>query len=234
MIPKRAIFFWSGGEPSRLRRMSWESFAAFNPDWEIALLSEPCDDLSYRQIVIKSDLLRYKALHEHGGYYFDTDIVFRRPIPDSWLEYDNACVLGPNGMALGVAILGGRQGSRLWRRAYEAASLRTQSPIVMECQSLGIKLLHSIDGHRTDLRAYAASLNEGVFDIPAEAFFPYGADNIELLWSPGYPKLNSSCLGVHWFGGDRLSQEFEAAQDDLHDCLVRAAMDEAVSRNGAQ
>lgn len=228
MIPKRAIFYWSGAEPTPLRSLSWESFAALNPSWEILMLGEPGTVASYRETVVKSDLLRYKALYEHGGYYFDTDIVFRKPIPDSWLNHDNACVLLQEGCAQGVAILGAKQGSSLWGSVYGIAQARSECPIMLDCQALGIKLLHNLDGYPTDLRAYAAKMGEGVFGVPSSAFFPFGACNVEMLWSPGYRPLTSECLGVHWFGGDRLSQEMEALPE-LPDCLVKSAMDEAMS-----
>lgn len=231
MIPKRAIFYWSGGVASDLRRLSWETFASLNPDWEIVMLGAEDNEPNYRKLVIGSDLARYKALHEIGGYYFDTDIVFRRPIPGSWLERDNACVLTPHGMALGIGVLGGKTGSNLWRCIHQVAIERARSPIQMECQSLGIKLMMNLDGPNTDLRFYAAKLGEGLFPIPPESLFPFGADSIEYLWSPGHRKPSPECLGVHWFGGDRLSQEFEAAKV-LPDCFVRSVVEEAL--NGRQ
>lgn len=219
MIPKRAIFYWSGGQPSKLRRLSWESFEILNPSWEIVMLGgQP--ETSYRKTVLASDLARYKALHEHGGYYFDTDIVFRKPIPDSWLECDNACVLSNDGTANGIGVLGGKQGSLLWQYAYENAMTRTRSRVMMECQSLGIRLMLGFG----DLRHVAADFGESMFNIPKDALFPYPWNAIEHLWSPVYRKPTSECLGVHWFGGDRLSEEMSAGE--LPECFVRHVVEE--------
>ena len=91
MIPRRAFFFWDGEEMSWLRKQSIETFKALNPTWEVEILDGtniPIKGKSRLARVGRSDWGRYKALLDKGGVYFDSDIMFCRAIPDSWLEYD--------------------------------------------------------------------------------------------------------------------------------------------------
>lgn len=226
MIPRIAHFYWAGKPMSALRAASIQSFKQHNPEWEVRVHGHKHED-KYRDIILESDLMRYTVLHGVGGYYFDTDIIFRRPIPDSWLQHDNACVMYDGGVVRGVAILGAKPGSVFFKRLAEAALERSRSPIVCDFQALGVKLVHNLTGPSHDMREYAANCGEGMWNIPHAAFFPVDWCFVELLWSPGYPDLTNDTIGIHWFGGDRLSQEYEA-MPELPDCMVRSVLHETV------
>jgi hypothetical protein len=94
MIPKRAFFFWSSPKPmSWLRSLSIQTFKKFNPDWEVTLFDKV--PLNGMHPVHRSDLFRYEELAERGGVYFDTDIVFFRPVPESLLQHDAVISVHP-------------------------------------------------------------------------------------------------------------------------------------------
>lgn len=226
MIPKVAHFVWCGpGEPSPLRAASMATFKHFNPTWDVRWHDDRRE--TFRQAILHSDSMRYDIMGLWGGFYFDTDIIFRRPMPEAWLKHQNGIVLHEGGMARGVAILAAEPPSRFFAEISRGASERLASRIECNFQSLGTKLLHTLG----DLRAFADRWGETLWNIPQEAFFPIDWHSVELLWSPGYPdKLGDEVIGVHWFGGDRLSQEFEA-MPLLPDCLVRNVVDALVSKS---
>lgn len=211
MIPKRAAFYWSGPPMSWLRQQSLETFKQWNPDWEVTVLdgsNAPNLAPGLRGEVLKSDWSRYRWLRDVGGFYFDTDFVFTAPVPDAWLGRDVALVM-PEGRAGGIAALGGVKGSRFWSRVADSADFRVQIGLVHDYQALGVKLLWTLQGSDTDLRQAVSDCEESFFDIPLGQVQPVAWSFVEYLWSDTGFRLPSGCVGLHWYGGDRLSEEFE-------------------------
>ena len=81
LVPRRAFCVWTGAEESMpwLRRLSVETFRRYNPEWTVDVLEIETGRAT--QIGQRSDARRYRELAEHGGVYFDTDIVFFAPLP---------------------------------------------------------------------------------------------------------------------------------------------------------
>src|SRR3972149_10506703 len=123
MIPKRAIFYWQGPPMGWLRRQSVETFRSLNPTWEVVLMELP-SEASLLTRVHASDIARYTALAEGGGLYFDTDIIFCRPVPEGWLRHELLLPLDELGLFSHVACLGGAPASPFFKAAaHHAAEL---------------------------------------------------------------------------------------------------------------
>lgn len=236
MIPKRALFYWDHKSPevSWLRMQSMVTFARLNPDWEIVTLDGKNapgeiqgDD--YTSQVLRSDFCRYEALHDLGGMYFDTDIVFTKPIPEVWLSKDVALSI-ENGHSCGIAILGSAQGSPFFASVMAKCLQRIVEPVILAYQSLGVKVFHSIDIYST-----LGAMNLGLTIIPKESHLIVQWGMVEKLWSPIKVHMPTHAIGLHWFGGDRMSQEYEKKFDDPEfrrtaQCPVADALGELVER----
>lgn len=221
MIPKRAIFCWSsydGKEMSWLRLQSIKSFQIMNPDWEIHIANDdnrmrwPIHE-GFRWSVLRSDYWRYCELYEKGGVYFDTDIVFVKPIPSKWLD---ASLFAPLvGRTIDhIACLGGLPRHPFWDFVARRCILRETTGMPLDCQAFGTKLLHGI-----------ATPSE-MASIPVDAFLVHPWDRIEYLWADKPFEIPSNVIGVHWYGGDRLSQDMEPefSEDRRPPCLVSKAL----------
>ena len=98
MIPKTIHCVWVGGarKPPVVQRCM-ESWRRFCPGWEIREWGDADLDgidnrylneaRAQRKWAFVADYLRLKALGEHGGFYFDTDLELLRPI-DEFAEED--------------------------------------------------------------------------------------------------------------------------------------------------
>lgn len=205
-----------------------ESFRHFNPDWDVTLHGGVAGLDSLREIGHASDRARYSALVHHGGLYFDTDIIFTSPIPDTWLERDNA-MISRDGGCLGVACLGARRGSLFFMRVLDMCSWRVSSRVLLDYQAFGLKLFTRPKA--MDIRALAADLGESMLEIDPSALFPYGWTDIELLWSPVKTDASDLKIGVHWFGGDMLSMvmEPEFSDQSMPNCLVASAVEKSMA-----
>jgi hypothetical protein len=216
MIPKRALFYWDHKSPqiSWLRMQSMVTFARLNPDWEIVTLDGQDapeilqkDDEIYP--VLRSDYCRYKALAEGGGMYFDTDIIFTKPFPEAWLNGDLALPLWPNNQLCGVAMLGAAPNSPFFSSVVRKCNVRLGEPLLLAYQSLGIKIMLHIEPFST-----AAAMNLSLVIIPADSHLAVMWGDVERLWSPLKKYLPAVAIGLHWYGGDRLSLEYEKRFDD--------------------
>jgi hypothetical protein len=210
MIPKTAWFYWEGPEMSPLRRFSIESFQALNPGWTVQSIPHPDvpRGTSERARISRSDYARYLHLEKQGGLYFDTDIVFQRPIPNEWLDSDLIVQADPSGQAYAIAILGCSPGEPAMRHLLMMAEMRMKGLLLLGCQSLGIELLREL--------RFTEVVGK-IQMIPAETFLPVPWHAVERLWSPMRVHGIELCHGIHWYGGDPLSKEREAeftADDD--------------------
>ncbi len=224
MIPKVAHFYWYGDEPlPALRRQSVDSFRAFHPDWSVSVHHSGDGPATFRTKVLRSDAARYGVLHRAGGVYFDTDIIFTRPIPEAWLERDLILPCMPSGEIYGVHVLGATPGSEFFRQAIERVKLRMESPKMLGCQSLGTHLWCE-----TNLLDLADRMRLSVQIVPLEAYLSVSANVVEVLWSP--IAMSRGIYGLHWYGGDRLSEEYQDTEfDALPDSMVKRAL--ALSRD---
>jgi hypothetical protein len=216
LIPKRALFYWEGEPMSWLRKQSIESFRVLNPGWEISLIGDldlPIEPSSMLSIAHRSDWGRYRALHQRGGVYFDTDIIFTRPVPEEWLTHE--MVMSGNH----VACMGCEAGEP-WFRLLDAA-----------CEDLhrrGTRLAYQGMGRNLLLKFIQNVQGRDTFWMDDDALIPVPWNETERLWN-GVSSIPDASLrvGVHWFGGDLLSQDMESQATERWaesaDCLVARA-----------
>lgn len=219
MIPKRAIFCWTSDHPmSWLREQSIESFKMLNPDWEVDVVGAGADyppGEGFRIDVLRSDYVRYTSLVDGGGVYFDTDIIFVRPIPEKWLDADLFAPLDNSGNISHIACLGGIPFHPFWQMMVDRCKLRVNTGIPLDCQALGTRLLHGIYLHK-DMKS-----------IPTEALLTHHWNQLEMIWADVDQKMPSWTIGVHWYGGDPLSRDMEKlfSADSMPACFLSDAIE---------
>jgi len=90
VIPRIIHFVWLGGELPEWAKRNIAEFKRLNPDYEIMMHGETSLNPKYAAAYAKcklpcqrSDLIRYSALEQHGGWYFDVDYWPFRPLDDA-------------------------------------------------------------------------------------------------------------------------------------------------------
>jgi hypothetical protein len=216
VIPRRAMFYWEGGEMSWLRKQSIESFRRLNPGWDVALIDGsglPIAPKSLLSIVHRSDWGRYRALHQYGGFYFDTDIIFTRPIPTEWLSHEMV-LSGAH-----VAAMGCERGEPWFRLLDAACEDLIRRDAKLAYQGLGMNLV---------LKFIENVQGRDVVWLDNDVIVPVPWNETERLWNSSASIPDSTLrVGLHWFGGDLLSQEMESQATErwgeTSDCLVARA-----------
>lgn len=204
MIPKRAIFYWSGGEMSWLRKQGIDSFKLHNPDWKVEVYGGKSSD-SLLAIVQCSDLARYTLLATGGGFYFDTDILFVRPIPDEWLKHELILPFGQDGALGHIAALGSVPGSPFFKLAVELVAQRRKMQELVNYQGYGVHLLR-------DALHCIGSTDVKWIEHDRFCFVPHW--DVAQAWNPWPGAFPEMVIGVHWYGGDPLSRDMEAKVDE--------------------
>ena len=203
-----------------LRRRGIDSFRDLNPDWELTILDGadiPIEGTDIVAIANRSDWARYKALGEAGGFYFDTDTIFIRPIPETWLAADVALQVYPSGEIGGIGAMGASEKGRAFfgdLKALCAVTVATQD--VLGYQSLGIKLFWTISEclpSQAQIRTigqYCERAGYRFVPIPMQALLPVEWRSPEYVWLDKHPvAIGEDVIGTHWYGGDHLSRLME-------------------------
>lgn len=227
MIPKRAIFFYEGPPMSWLRQQSIETFKKCNPDWEVVMIDGakvPIPKNGLLSIVHRSDWARYIELHERGGFYFDTDIVFYEPMLAEWSEAELVLpvVDNPDRRVAHVATMGCMPGEPFFRDAAQICKHTVEQSRYLNYQALGVLTLN---------KTKRVLAGRDVKWINSNSLLPIPWDETERLWNPYSGTLPPMTCGIHWFGGDHVSIQAEKDADEAwlieSQCMVAKAIRKA-------
>ena len=98
MIPRRVFFIWLGSPIPGWAAENVRRFRSLNPKFEVSVCGDDEDlPMTWRQrcqtlrgkyaLCQQADLIRVWLLLTHGGWYFDTDFVFLRPMDELYDEF---------------------------------------------------------------------------------------------------------------------------------------------------
>ena len=224
MIPRRAFFVWVGDEPLPwLRQLSIESFRKFNPDWRVELLRIPP-----RAALLpaqNTDLFRYDELANHGGVYFDTDVVFFEPFPDDLLDADVAVTmdrsptigrcprLSNHDVAnrpgfTNLAVLGSTPSNGFFRHVYIEALRRGEwlsednvNTLTDDWYQLyGVALLDRTFWNKSK-RDIEEQFHIKIANVPLDLVLPVRWFDVIKVYNDTAFVPPPGCIGVHWYGG---------------------------------
>jgi len=237
-IPRIAHFYWQGKWPMPwARQLSIHSFQRHNPGWDVmlhspdfneefidsdGLLQRPVPEKYSDHQAIQSDLARYRILHEWGGVYFDTDIVFTAPLDplvkemersgcDVGLVYDapdrfvrvldgKDDALSADGSFSNVGILASVPEVHFWDALFDYAVNGTDH---ISPQSAGTGALNAM--LKWDWKELKRQFPDTRFyNIPQEVICPVSPyDLLKLHGPPNGDLLKPKSVGLHWYGGDK-------------------------------
>jgi mannosyltransferase OCH1-like enzyme len=109
-IPKKIHQVWLGSPVPDIYRKYMDTWPLFHPEWEYKVWTDADVDsieIKSRRIfdkavnpAMKSDILRYEILRQHGGLYVDTDFQCLKPFDDllylnffTGISYDDTFVI---------------------------------------------------------------------------------------------------------------------------------------------
>lgn len=212
MIPERAFFYWesvNGAWMPWIRQEGLASFKRHNPTWEVVMLEGDKETIpggAYLDVVHRSDLARYVALRDVGGVYFDTDIIFLKPIPDEWRDCSLLLPRTVDNTFTQVAALGATAGSKFFSAVAHECETRITNGRNLSYQALGVEAMSKCVNY---------VMGGDTRWIKTDSILPVSWRKADVIWNPSpMDALHPSTVGFHWFGGDPLSRHMEAVVNE--------------------
>lgn len=186
--------------------------------------------------VTKSDLLRWHLLAEQGGLWSDMDILYVKPISafltqpesDTYVCHTNPPSRGRRGAhryhyhSIGFLLSSGN--NPFYRRLSQVA---VDHYCPRDYQSLGSLLIGSYYPPER--------ISKAVVNIPMEVVYPYDSLHIPAIFGESTEALPQESIGLHWYGGHRLSSEFQRQLEyngGPPDCLLGRLLKEFLHSYG--
>ena len=204
--PDWMIWLWTAQSPQvtpHWHTGEQQPIAGVRDCWDLAIQhadnvvpAEFPDWLASAHDAVKSDFLLMKSVYDHGGAYFDMDILFARPVD---LQLDAPLCLMRTHEAWQVAFMAGVPGIASLGKMMDFAKSEYQSS---SYQSIGRFLW--------DRRAaWLMRETPGAQIVPCSKILPFPWDNLPLIFDTITP-LPKDSWGVHWFNGSPVARAWVA------------------------
>jgi len=156
--------------------------------------------------VHKSDVLRLHLLSTVGGMWSDMDIFYFKPMSEFYLnktKYSHIDTFYCNRVyGHSIGFLMATQGNELFKELYDLVKYNFTH---LHYQSLGANLYNQYFREPKDVER----VTPHAINISMDVVYSHPAgDTAELLDPKQKPKFTKKSLGIHWFGGDTVWQDF--------------------------
>jgi glycosyltransferase involved in cell wall biosynthesis len=158
----------------------------------------------------KSDLLRWKVLSSTGGIWSDMDILYVKPLCESFLNsnskkntlvcYDQDPDRGLNVIPIGFL---GSSGNSVFYKALAKQSLISYNKL--NYQSIGTNVFSQIAPTLQSAIDNFSMLN--FLSLNPNSFYHLDFKNIDKIFEKNVD-LPNSVVGIHWYGGHPLTQKY--------------------------
>lgn len=157
-------------------------------------------------VVHKADFIRIAKLYEHGGVWFDFDILFIRPIPNTIFEktttelfyfkmvFDGNLLVIPTGFIAAIPKL------PVFKELMDIALRESVHP--GGYQKIGPDLWTIVFLKNEDMLRKAVVLDRNIV-------YPYDSNEVEdLISNGGVDRVKPNTIGIHWFNGSVHTKKF--------------------------
>lgn len=161
-----------------------------------------------------SDLFQWELLSTIGGFYADMDVLFTKSLPYSqWRNQDTIYCNSKGQMSIGF--LGASPRNRLFQ-AVRAEALEGYSSD--SYQNAGVEAVYRAAGLTGSGRKLVPPGVAAMYilksrftelrhlELPDRTIYPWAWNELENIWNIE-ETVPQECVGIHWFGGARKSQE---------------------------
>jgi hypothetical protein len=157
-------------------------------------------------VVHKADFIRIAKLYEHGGIWFDFDILFIRPIPNTIFEKTTTelfyfkMVFNGNLLGIPTGFIAARSKLSVVKKLLDRAMCEVMNPD--SYQKIGPDLWTSVFIEHKDSLMNAEILDHNIV-------YPYDHHEVEdLLSNGGLDRVTPNTIGIHWFNGSVHTKKF--------------------------
>jgi hypothetical protein len=153
-------------------------------------------------IIFKADFTRISKLYEHGGLWFDMDILFFKPIPDFFFNEDVDSHIFIYSDTIATGLISSKP------KCYFLETLYNNSLAIINKKELNC---YQSIGPNIWIQEYNKLNHEEKIKIKILDNFlvyPYIWNQLEMLFKNKNVILPENTFGVHWYNGSILAKEF--------------------------
>jgi len=187
----------------RLVKMDWNSFTQ-----EIYKITSP---------ILKADILRIIKLYEHGGIWFDLDILFLKPIPLHLLKHNIDITYFKYFETIPTGFIISTPRNKCITEIYDDC-LRKLNTVtsISDLQFFGPSLWRDVEKTNVELFKNCVILENDVV-------YPYMWNESELFFFTNEDRIKPNTICIHWYNGNEYSRkyinQFENGNIDPNKCV---------------
>lgn len=172
--------------------------------------------------VFKADFTRIAKLYEHGGVWFDMDILFIKPFPQSLFSLDSDMILFTYQNAIPTGFIAGVPKCEFITKIYNSALNIVQTNQLDDYQKIGPNLWRS---------EYNNSNRQKLYFLNTECIYPFVWNNIDELFTSTNEKNIKDCtFGIHWYNGGCCTKKFINEFDSTNINTERSLFDKLIKQ----
>jgi hypothetical protein len=153
-------------------------------------------------IVFKADFIRIAKLYEHGGIWFDMDILFIKPIPDFFFKDDVNLFIFIYSSVIPTGFLVAKQKSKYLEILYNNSLKIIKNKELNNYQKIGPIIWIEEYNNLSDTE----KMNIKILDN--NLVYPILWNELDYLFKMNTIKINENTFGIHWYNGDPITKEF--------------------------
>lgn len=153
-------------------------------------------------VVFKADFIRIAKLYEHGGMWFDMDILFVKPIPAHLFTSDVDLYYFTYQATIPTGLLFTSQNNPLLKELFTEAQRRMQTVVpgaIHPYQMIGPDLW------KVYFIRYGSLCS--MHCLSTSDVYPYDCDTIVHVYGTEN-RIQENTFGVHWYNGHRRTKEY--------------------------
>jgi hypothetical protein len=227
--PSYKVILYSAKKEQTLDRTSFNSLehsVVFTKQYTLQTLSEDsqieiseidlCAEYGIKNPLFHTfiaDIVRIKKLEEHGGIWFDMDLLFLKGISDEFLEtlpQGKSCATVSYSGTIATGFVFGFEKAELFKKLSIALNRKLKDihtdSIITRYQALGPSLWQSF------AKPYfneALGKHPLIHSIPKEDIYPYIWNEMnQLFLESSECRVNDSTLAIHWYNGSSETRNF--------------------------
>jgi len=150
--------------------------------------------------VYKADFTRIVKLYEHGGVWFDMDILFIKPIPEFLFSSNVDMFLFTYQSAIPTGFIAGKPKCAIITNLYKSMLKIIIHKQLYDYQTIGPNLWKN---------EFNKSTKRTLYFLQSEHIYPFEFDNIDVFFtSTDESVIKDYTFGIHWYNGGVSTKNF--------------------------
>jgi len=153
-------------------------------------------------IIFKADFTRIAKLYEHGGIWFDMDVLFIKPIPDFFFKENIESFIFIYAETIPTGFLASIPKSFFLEKLYKGSLEIIKNKTLDNYQKIGpniwIKEYNNLD----------TNIKENLKILDNNLIYPYLWNQLDYIYHKSNSIISENTFGIHWYNGAPDTRKF--------------------------